>query len=218
MCWFDIVRNIWGFLATSNASITANDNLSNKQFSGLLVNLADIIRTVGAISIIFSVLIPLLPRKMATHWARWIIVQQNKNLVNFDVIWTPYESVRSITSETDVTSLVGIYCTCGMYRNNMSVLLVFYGSMLGSRLGVLLGYSSRSGVNQVYLRSIVSGAPLCELRFTISFQFGGIVTSLINGNVENSSWNTTWNLSETWTVSGFRTRATDTAWNGEIPI
>ena len=86
MCWFDIVRNIWGFLATSNASITANDNLSNKQFSGLLVNLADIIRTVGAISIIFSVLIPLLPRKMATHWARWIIVQQNKNLVNFDVI------------------------------------------------------------------------------------------------------------------------------------
>ena len=41
---------------------------------------------------------------------------------------------------------------------------------------------------------------------------------LMNGTVENSSPNTTLNRGETLPVSGFRTRDTDPAWNGDQPI
>ena len=37
----------------------------------------------------------------------------------------------------------------------------------------------------------------------------GIFPSLINVTVENSSSKTIWNWGETWSVAGFRTRATD---------
>ena len=32
MCWFDLVRNMWGFLATPHSPITANENLWNKPY------------------------------------------------------------------------------------------------------------------------------------------------------------------------------------------
>ena len=32
MCWFVLVRKMWGFLANSHATVTDNYNLSNKQY------------------------------------------------------------------------------------------------------------------------------------------------------------------------------------------
>ena len=57
------------------------------------------------------------------------------------------------------------------------------------------------------------GTPLCELRCKICVQFGDILTSLINGNVENSSSNTKLNLGETLPVDGLTSRSTESAWN-----
>ena len=45
----------------------------------------------------------------------------------------------------------------------------------------------------------------------------GIVHSLVNINVENSSSNTTWNLGETLSVDGFRTIYTYPEWNCQWP-
>ena len=56
---------------------------------------------------------------------------------------------------------------------------------------------------------------LCDLICTRSIKFVGIVPSLMNGPVENSSSNTTWNLGESWPVDAFITIATDTAWNSK---
>ena len=66
----------------------------------------------------------------------------------------------------------------------MSVLLLFSGATLGLWLRGFLGSSSRSGVNQVSLRSIFSGAPIVYLCCTRYVQIVGIVTSLMNGNME----------------------------------
>ena len=54
MCWFALVRDRWGFLATSYDKITANENLENKPyfFQDLLANLEDLLRPGDAISII----------------------------------------------------------------------------------------------------------------------------------------------------------------------
>ena len=62
--------------------------------------------------------------------------------------------------------------------------ILFSGGTLGSLFVVSLGYYSRSTVNQVYLRSILYCAPLCDLSCTRSVQFGGIVPSLMNRTVE----------------------------------
>ena len=96
-------------------------------------------------------------------------------------------------------------------------LLLFYGATLSSWLGFLMGSYSLSGPKQVSLRSILYGVLLFDMCSKISVQFGGIAHSLMNGTVKNLSSNTTWNLGETWPVSGFRTRDTDPAWNGEWP-
>ena len=114
--------------------------------------------------------------------------------------------------------LTGISCTCCTCCNDVIIFLLFFGATIGTWVGILLGYSSKYGLNQVSLWWIISGSSLCELRCTCFVQFGDIVPSLMNGTVENSSSNTTWNWSDTWPVAGFRTRATDPAWNGECPI
>ena len=163
----------------------------------------------------YAFVIPFIPHKIASHWAFWMVVQQYKLSLYFMSFKIPPKDGRSITLETDTTSLDGPSCMCGTFCDGVIMLLLFYGETLGSWLGVYLGSSSRSGVNQVSLGSILPGAPLCEMHFTRSVQFGVIVTSLMNGTVENSSSNTTHNWGETWLVSGFRTRATDTPWNGE---
>ena len=65
MCWFSLVRNICGFLATSHAPITANKNLSNHSyfFLDLLANLADLLRQVDARSISLGIFDPFSPSR-----------------------------------------------------------------------------------------------------------------------------------------------------------
>ena len=60
MCWFDLGIKMWGFLATSHAPITDNDNLSNKPYFclGLLDNLADILIPFDARYIILGIFDP----------------------------------------------------------------------------------------------------------------------------------------------------------------
>ena len=84
MCWFALVRNMWGFLAASLAPITANENLSNKPYFclGLLSILAYILRPFDSRSVILGIFIIFVPHNMASHWACWMIVEQNKLLVN----------------------------------------------------------------------------------------------------------------------------------------
>ena len=57
---------------------------------------------------------------------------------------------------------------------------------MGLCIGVFLGYYSRYGVDQVYLRSILSVAHLCEMSCKRYFQLGDILPSLINLNVDDS--------------------------------
>ena len=157
----------------------------------------------------FITFIPYLPPDMASHWVRWIIV--NQKIFKFDVFRTSLKSGRPCTSEADIPLMDGIYCTCGLDCDDVSVLLLFSGAMLSSLLGAFLGSSSRYVLNQVSLRSFFSGATLCELSCTISVQFWGIFPYLINVTLEKSSSNTTWNLGDTWPVAGFITKSTDTA-------
>ena len=131
---------------------------------------------------------------------------------------TPSESGRLITSETCAPLMSRISCKCAVDGNGVIMLSLLSGEKLSSQLGVSLGSYPRYGVNQSSLRLILSGSPLYELRCTRSVQFWCIVPYLMNGTVENSPSSTTWNWGETWPVSGFITRATDTAWNGEWPI
>ena len=71
-----IVINIWGFLAASNAPITANENLSNKPYFclGLLANLAYIMIPVDARSVILGIFTFFPHHLMEYHWAYWMIV------------------------------------------------------------------------------------------------------------------------------------------------
>ena len=69
MGWFALVRKIWGFLATSQATTTDNENLSNKLyiFLGLLANLSDLLITVDAGSTILGIFDPFILCKMTSH-------------------------------------------------------------------------------------------------------------------------------------------------------
>ena len=84
MCWFDLVRKMWEFLATSHPPIAANDSLANKSYLcvGLLANLADILRPVDVISIILGIFDHILPSEMVSHWACWMIVERKKLSLN----------------------------------------------------------------------------------------------------------------------------------------
>ena len=75
----------------------------------------------------------------------------------------------------------GISYTCGLD----CCCLLISGAMLGLCLGVSMASYSRFVVNEVYLISILSGAPFFELHCTRSVQFGGIVPSIMNGTVED---------------------------------
>ena len=57
MCWFSLVRNMWGLLATSHAPISDNDNSANKPYFCLVLlsNLANLLRTVDSRSIILDI-------------------------------------------------------------------------------------------------------------------------------------------------------------------
>ena len=57
MYWFALFRKVWGFLATSRAPITSKNNLENKQYFclSLLANLADLLKSVDARSLILGI-------------------------------------------------------------------------------------------------------------------------------------------------------------------
>ena len=166
-----------------------NENLSNKPYFclGLLANLADLLRQVDARSIILGIFDPFYPSwggiPLVTLDDYWV----KQTLFKFYMFPTILKYGRSITSKTEAPLLTGLYCTCSTDCYDLSVLLLFSGAMLGSWLGVFLGYSIRSRLNQVSLRSIFFGTRIFKLRCTRSVQFRGIVRSLINGTVENLS-------------------------------
>ena len=110
----------------------------------------------------YTFLITFLPNYIPYQWAHCIIVEWNKLS----------------------TFLTILSSTCGTDCGDVSMFILFSGGTLGSLFGVSLGYYSRSTVNQVYLRSILYCAPLCDLSCTRSVQFGGIVPSLMNRTVE----------------------------------
>ena len=183
----------------------------------LLANLEDILRPVNARSIILGIFDPFYHKLDGNPLGALDECWAKRTLFQFDLFKTYSEAGRLINLEIDAPSLTGISCTCGNYCSNMRMLLLFSGVTLDLWLGNYIGSSSRYGIKQVSLMSILYGAPLCEMRCTISAYFGGIVPSLINVTVEKSSSKTTWNLGEIWPVSGFITRANDHAWNSEWP-
>ena len=217
--WFGIVRNMWGFLATSHSPITSNESSPIKAylFWVLLANLAYLLRPVDSRLVILGIFDAFFISREVSPLGALDDCWEKQNFFKFDVCQTPPESVHSINSETHSPSLAGTSFTCGLGCNCVRMLLLFSGATLGSRLGGFLRSSLRYWVNQVFLRSIWSGAPICDLRYTRYVQFGVIVPSLMNGTVDNSSSNTTWNWGETWPVSGFITRDTYPAWNVEWP-
>ena len=79
----------------------------------------------------------------------------------------------------------------------MLYLLSAFGTVLGLCLGVSLVSYSRSGVTHVSLSSIISGETICKLHCTRSVQFGVIVPSLMDFNVEKLSSKTTLSGGET---------------------
>ena len=120
---------------------------------------------------------------MAFHWARWIIVEQNKlsfNLMSFEL--TCNMGILLLQRQTPPAGRT--YCMYCIDCDGVSVLILFYGAALDSWLVVFMKYSSRSGVKQVSLRSISYGVLLCVMRFTRSYRFGGIATYLMNGTME----------------------------------
>ena len=136
ICWFDIVRNMWGFLATSHARTTAKDNLSNKpQFVlGLLSNLEYLLRAVDTRSIILG-FFNLVLYYGYPFYLSWVGIPlgllddcwAKTNLFNFDVLKNPSETVRLWYSEADAPLLTGLCCTCGSDCG----WLLFSGAMLG---------------------------------------------------------------------------------------
>ena len=68
-----LVIKMWGFLATSHAPITANDNLENKPYFclGLLANLAYLLIPVDATLIILGIFYPLSPSQYGIPLGQW---------------------------------------------------------------------------------------------------------------------------------------------------
>ena len=133
---------------------------------------------------------------------------------SFYVLLTPSETGCYCNSEGRDTFLAGTSCTRCLDGTIVSVLVLFSVATLGSCFKVFLRSYSRYGVNKVSLGSILSGANLFEMRCTRSLQLVGIVQYTKNGIVGKSLSNTTCNWGDALPVSGFITRSTDTAWNG----
>ena len=117
---------------------------------------------------------------MTRHYTgnvRWLL---SEKIAKFYVFRNPSETGRLVTSESDSSLLTKIYCTCCTDCDDVIIFLLFSGATLVTWVGFLLGCSSISGVNQLFLRSIFSVAPLCEMRCTRYVQFGGILPSLMN--------------------------------------
>ena len=86
MCWFDLVINMWGLLATSHATTNDNENLANKQHFclGLFTNLTDLLISVDSRLIVLCILIlfctlniTYLPLEKLYHWEHQMYLDQN---------------------------------------------------------------------------------------------------------------------------------------------
>ena len=190
ICWFSIIKKMMGFLETPHAQTTDNDNSVTKSYFclSLLANLTDILWPVDARSIILGIFDltlyykdPFSPSLDGIPLDALDDCSEKPTFLNCDSFLTPSETRHSWNSESDSPLMAGIYCTCGL---DFSWLL-FSEVMFRSCLGVFLGSSSRYWVNQLSLRSIFSISPLCDLYCTRSVQFGVIVPSLMNINVDN---------------------------------
>ena len=178
----------------------------------LLAKLVDILMSVDTILIILDIFYPFSPSWNDTPLGMLYDCWEEKTFGKSDVFLTPSETGCLITSDTDSPLL-----TCYTEFDGVTIFILFSGENISTWVGVILWSFSRSGMNKLSLKTILSGAPLCELRCTICFQFWGIVSSLVNVTVENSSSNTTWNWVETWSVAVFNIRATNPAWYGQCP-
>ena len=115
--------------------------------------------------------------KLGDCWA-------NQTFFKFDVFQTPSETERLIASETDTPLLTVFSCTFCTGYNYVIIFLLFYGVTLGTWVGVSMGASSTSGVNQVSLRSTFSCATQLIKCCTRECWPQGIVPSLMNETVE----------------------------------
>ena len=82
MCRFTLVSKTWGFLATSHAPITTNENLQNKPYFCLvlLANLADLLIPVDARSIILGIFDPFSPLRYGIPLDIVLLLRENNFL------------------------------------------------------------------------------------------------------------------------------------------
>ena len=157
-----LVRNMWGFLSTSHSTTTDNQNLANKPYFYLVLlsTPADILRPVDNRSVILGLVDPFSPSwdgiPLSTLGYCWEKLTFGKS----DVFRNPLETGHLVNSETDTPLLIVLSCNCFTGWYDVIIFLLFSGETLGTWVGVSLGYSSRSEVNQVSMRSIFSGAPI----------------------------------------------------------
>ena len=198
---------MWELLATSHDPITANKNLSNKPYFylGLLSNLEYLLRPVDAGSIILEIFDPFstyIPRKMASHWECWNILEQNKQSLNLMCFGLP--------RKLDVCALqrLFLYVRFGPQRRDSVIIIIWSDDWLVTWgfSGILVNIWSEPGI--LWVNIILCTALWDELHKICQFL---VVT------VENLSSNTKWYWVDTQPVSEFRTRATDHAWNCEGP-
>ena len=95
LCLFTLVRNMWGFLATSHAPITSNENLSNKPYFylGLLANLADLLIPVDAKSIVSGIFYPFTPLSPSRYGIPLGVLYYCWAKTKFWSIWCVYNSL-----------------------------------------------------------------------------------------------------------------------------
>ena len=154
---------------------------------------------------------------MASYGERWIIVEQKEIYLNWICFKLPRKmDVHSLQRQTLP------HCLDFLARSVWTVLTwAFYYYFLEWKwacdldfFGISLKIWSEQSILEV---NIIRCKPMWATLHKIC-PIGVIVPSLINGTVKNSSSNTTLNWGETLPVAGFRTIATDPAWNGELPI
>ena len=133
ICWFYQVRKIWGFLSTSHAPITDNENVENKPYfcSNLLSNLADLVKLIDARPIILGIFDPFYLSRYGIPLDDLDYCWAKRTFYKFDVFQTPSEAGCSITSETGAPLLSWLSCMGGTYCDNMSILLLFSWDILG---------------------------------------------------------------------------------------
>ena len=113
MCWFALVRKMWGFLITSHVPINDNENLATKPYFCLvsLANLSDLLRPVGAKSIILGIFVSFSPSLDGIPLGAVGNCLENQNFFKFYMLRTSSEAGLYITSDTDTPLLTGLTCT-----------------------------------------------------------------------------------------------------------